>query len=342
MRWRQAILAAALALAAAAMLYADGASLTVAVATALLVYVGIRALIATYYRTKYWYHRDDTRHSRQCQRCGRRVSRRAGDTVIRCYHRINQHPHVAKPEQQCDWVEGWPVTRLFTRSVFARQFRRSITWKRLGVIVLACVLLFTPISISAGGALSSAGGAAATTNATATPTATATPDQNTAGENLNRSEIEHYLRRYINEERTNRGLRKLDRDSDLIEIARYHSRDMARLGYFAHESPGGGTMEDRYEKFGYQCRVSTGGDRYLSGAENIAYTVAFSRVDSPTEGTVLLTTEKEIARHLANNWMNSPPHKENILREPWENVGHGIYITQINGEVRVYATQNFC
>jgi uncharacterized protein YkwD len=40
--------------------------------------------------------------------------------------------------------------------------------------------------------------------------------------------------------------------------------------------------------------------------------------------------------------MNSTGHRENILKSHWENEGIGIYIIEIDGKTRVYATQNFC
>jgi uncharacterized protein YkwD len=40
--------------------------------------------------------------------------------------------------------------------------------------------------------------------------------------------------------------------------------------------------------------------------------------------------------------MNSTGHRENILRPFWESEGIGVAIEDVNGQTRVYATQNFC
>lgn len=155
---------------------------------------------------------------------------------------------------------------------------------------------------------------------------------------LNETLIALYIAEFTNDEREQRGLAKLTFDTKLAAIARYHSRDMARNDYYAHDSPDGETMSDRYQQFNYNCRVPTDGNRYYSGAENIAYTYHHRDVKESDGDTVYLSTEREIARSLVEQWMNSPPHRKNILMEEWDDIGVGI---AIDGD-QVYATQNFC
>jgi uncharacterized protein YkwD len=162
------------------------------------------------------------------------------------------------------------------------------------------------------------------------------------GNALDRGEIEREVHRYINKERSRRGLSTLSYDTGLQEIARYHSEDMATELYFAHESPEGETMSDRYDRFGYECRVEISGDRYATGAENIAYTYADSNVQTESGLENYGNNETAIARGLVNQWMNSSGHRENILRSYWQSEGIGVAIEDVNGETRVYATQNFC
>lgn len=159
---------------------------------------------------------------------------------------------------------------------------------------------------------------------------------------LNRTKVELLVHREINERRRADGLRPIRFDGELRQIARYHSKDMAENQYFAHTSPDSETMTDRYDKFGYNCRVDTSGNQYATGAENIAYTYAFKNVARENGETVYYSNEKEIAQGLVNQWMNSTGHRKNILKPYWENEGIGIYIVEIDGETRVYATQNFC
>lgn len=159
---------------------------------------------------------------------------------------------------------------------------------------------------------------------------------------LNRSTIEKEVHQEINERREARGLRPLEYDEQLQIIARSHSRDMAERKYFSHDSPEGKDFEYRYNEHGYSCRVPTGSGTYAEGAENIAYTYANERIQLDSGGTAYYSNETEIAEGLVNQWMNSTGHRENILRPYWQNQGIGIYIIEVDGKTRVYATQNFC
>ncbi|QGX95938.1 CAP domain-containing protein [Haloplanus rallus] len=347
MRWRQALLAAALSTGGAVALYTlRDAGLTLAVAVALLVYVGVRVLIGTYYRSRYWYRRSG-RNTRECRRCGRQISRRAGDLVTKCYHRINQHPHGPKPEQECGWKPGWPGTRLVTRSVVARQVIRSITWQRLGVIGLAGALLLTPISISAGGALAGSSGTSAasadgasTPVATEPPTATATTestptrtpavgDEYPGTPDLESSEAETLSR--INRIRQQRELPPLEQTDDLSEMAQYHVNDQARTGYYSHTAPDGESVGDRFDRFAPQC--SGGAENSHKGEISHSYRIYGS------QEVVSTLTVSGMSQYLVQGWMNSDGHRENMLDPQWSKAGIGIAVTP---DGTFYATINFC
>ncbi|MFC7194418.1 CAP domain-containing protein [Halosimplex aquaticum] len=126
----------------------------------------------------------------------------------------------------------------------------------------------------------------------------------------------------VNEIRTERGLSRLRMAPKLRAAARYHSRDMAEAGYFAHTSPDGETRADRYDRFGYQCRIDTGvGDEFVTGAENIAYTWANVTVESD-EGSISYNgNETAIGRGIVAQWMDSEGHRENVLRSYWAHEG---------------------
>jgi uncharacterized protein YkwD len=84
------------------------------------------------------------------------------------------------------------------------------------------------------------------------------------------------------------------RNAILDRAALRHARDMARRGYFAHESPEGSTVRDR---------VNAGGGRaFAACGENIAKGQADAR-----------------AVHVA--WMASRGHRDNILTSDWTDVG---------------------
>jgi uncharacterized protein YkwD len=161
-----------------------------------------------------------------------------------------------------------------------------------------------------------------------------TPAQSESENRLDRSRVERLIHSYINEERSKRGLSQLNFDTDLREVARYHSRDMGVNNYYSHVSPDGNDFSDRYNRFGYSCRVTTTGNEYLTGAENIAYT--------QREGYSYGGDEALVADIFVEMWMDSEGHRENILNEYWENHAVGIYIVEEADGKTIYATQNFC
>jgi len=144
--------------------------------------------------------------------------------------------------------------------------------------------------------------------------------------------VERLVHQNVNSERQSQELDTLSFDSDLQEIARYHSEDMAKGDYFAHTAPDGETMGTRYNEFNYQCGVSIGSNRDATGAENI-FSMSFSGPHY---------SEETIATEAVNGWMNSPGHRENILKEYWKNEGIGVYVEEEDGKTKVYITQNFC
>jgi|GEM_PF-2374929 len=151
-------------------------------------------------------------------------------------------------------------------------------------------------------------------------------------EPLDRSQIERDIHYYVNQEREDRGLEPLAYDTDLRDIARYHSQDMVDQDYFAHDSPDGETVEDRYERFGIAC----------SGGENIAYTYADQDLQTDSGTVDHDNNETRIARGIVRQWMNSKGHRENILRPRYQREGIGIIINEDEKGTQVMATQNFC
>lgn len=120
---------------------------------------------------------------------------------------------------------------------------------------------------------------------------------------------EEAMLRLINRERTSRGLKPLVMNQTAREVARLHSRDMFARGYFAHINPDG---DDPFD------RMDAGGVSYLTAGENLAY--------APT---------LELAH---NGLMNSPGHRENILRPEFGAVGIGVID---GGRYGLMFTQNF-
>jgi uncharacterized protein YkwD len=99
----------------------------------------------------------------------------------------------------------------------------------------------------------------------------------------------------INNERTSRGLKPLEADPELTEVARRHSADMFARGYFSHYTPEG---EDPFD------RMKDAGVKFRTAGENLA-----------------LAPTLQIAH---TGLMNSPGHRANILRPQFGRVGIGI------------------
>jgi len=100
----------------------------------------------------------------------------------------------------------------------------------------------------------------------------------------------------VNENRRHGGCRDLTLDRRLIGAASEHAADMARHDYFAHESRDGDDAGDRVRDSGYRWR------RY---GENIA-----RGSGSPHD--------------VVDDWMNSPPHRANIMDCRLHEVGLGL------------------
>jgi uncharacterized protein YkwD len=113
-----------------------------------------------------------------------------------------------------------------------------------------------------------------------------------------------------NLERRERGLSKLHWNAALASVAAKHARDMVSRQYFAHVSPGGRDHMDRIAASGYQPAVGC-----WTAGENLFYS---SGPSTP--------------RQLLDAWMNSPAHRQNILRRGWESFGLGVVATSPQGD----------
>lgn len=117
----------------------------------------------------------------------------------------------------------------------------------------------------------------------------------------------------MNQIRRSHGLRPLRYNGRLAAAADYHSRDMGRKGYFEHDSANGTAFWRRIERF-YASR----GFRSWTVGENLLW-------GTDTYGAAFAVRE----------WMNSPPHRENILSRDWREVGIGaVTVASAPGEYR--------
>lgn len=155
------------------------------------------------------------------------------------------------------------------------------------------------------------------------------------GSDLNRRALELAVHEEINEVRAERNLGQLNYDNELQNVSRYHSDRMAEYDYFAHESPSGETMQDRYERFGYSCRVlDSSSGKYVTGGENIWKVTYNSGVIEDSEST--------LAEMAVSDWMDSQGHRENVVAEYWQNEAIGVAVRDKPASKTVLITQNFC
>lgn len=139
---------------------------------------------------------------------------------------------------------------------------------------------------------------------------------------LNKSELRAELHAEVNERRQANGLANLTHSNQLDRVAQSHANDMANNSFYSHVSPTKGGLESRYANFGIRCR----------GGENIY------RQTSPSDAN----SESDFAEEVVDAWMNSPGHRENILRRGFTSEGFGIAIGEYDGESNVFVVQDFC
>lgn len=125
------------------------------------------------------------------------------------------------------------------------------------------------------------------------------------------AEMEAAIRQQINEIRTENNLNPLEHNERLAQVARQYSQRMAQENFFSHTGPNGDTPAQR---------VRDGGIIYLMVGENLFRS---TNISNPVPAAV-------------QGWMDSPGHRENILRSIFAETGVGIwregnqyYITQM-------------
>lgn len=119
--------------------------------------------------------------------------------------------------------------------------------------------------------------------------------------------------RLVNKDRKKHGFKSLFMQDDLSDVARAHSKDMAKLDYFDHTNFAGQSHSDRY----LDAKISD----VVSG-ENLAKIGGFSHP----------VIRAEIGL------MNSPGHRANILNKSYNCVGIGVHKSDRGV---YYYTQNF-
>ena len=114
--------------------------------------------------------------------------------------------------------------------------------------------------------------------------------------------LEAAVARKVNQVRRARGLRALKMTAPLQRAANDHAVNMARHGYFSHDWSNG----TNFARWIRRYWPGRGEYRSWSVGENLYWR-------GPT-----IT-----AAHVVNAWLNSPPHRRNLLGRSWRNIGVG-------------------
>ncbi|GAP97898.1 CAP domain-containing protein [Leptolyngbya sp. NIES-2104] len=125
------------------------------------------------------------------------------------------------------------------------------------------------------------------------------------------AKIETTIYQQINQVRQQDGLKGLKKNDRLAEVARRYSQQMAEKEFFSHTGADGTNVADRVE----------------------AGQISFQIVG---ENLYMGTNIRQPADNAVEGWMNSPGHRENLLRPVYAETGIGVwkkgntyYITQL-------------
>jgi uncharacterized protein YkwD len=114
----------------------------------------------------------------------------------------------------------------------------------------------------------------------------------------------------MNAVRAQHGLGRLRLSARLNAAAAAHSVQMGRRGYFSHNSADGSAFWKRVQRF-----YRSGGYRFWAVGENLLWS-------SPGVD----------AGRAIQMWMNSPPHRENLLSARWREVGlSAVHVSNARG-----------
>jgi len=116
-----------------------------------------------------------------------------------------------------------------------------------------------------------------------------------------------------NEERAKISLPPLQENKELNDAAAKKATHMFKNDYWSHFAPDGTSPWDFIKQSGYQ---------YEYAGENLAKNFLFSK-------------------NVVDAWMNSPTHKENIVRKEYSEVGYAVVNGMLNGEDTTLVVQMF-
>ena len=156
--------------------------------------------------------------------------------------------------------------------------------------------------------------------------------------------LEREVHVIVNKVRREHGLSPLRWNERLAGLARTHSQDMAKHRFFSHVNHRGEDVNRRAADAGISCRKQRGNYILEGLGENLFETsryATYQRVFGEGGERLLLEwkTQQRIARDAVNGWLQSPPHRANLLSPDYETQGIGVAHSE---EEELIVTQNLC
>ena len=144
--------------------------------------------------------------------------------------------------------------------------------------------------------------------------------------------------------RKQEGLSELKWNEAISSIAQSHSEDMAQNGYFSHTNPQGEGASERATRFGFSG-IHTNKKYVVVGiGENLfathryeEYLIAHDSLNGSPQYFVKWKSLESISNEAVKAWLQSPPHRKNLLSTAYTIQGIGVSIGS-NGTI--FVTQN--
>jgi len=269
--------------------------------------------------------RESAKYHGDCPYCGTYLNRTGQTGPIRTCDDCGWEPGLPVLRTVTHWPD-WGRYKRLSKQLFSTAFRVSVV--ALFIIAAAWLVTVGPLS-----SLDTSN----ITSADVNTSAVSGSGQIDNGDGFDRLAAEKAIHDEVNQRRQEHGVRKVGWDQSLQFIARDHSEDMIKRGFFSHENPDGDGLADRYDEAGYNCRVDAGVG-HSAGGENIAQ--SWWETNIKQNGTISnYGTVDELAKGIVDQWMNSQGHRENLLNEYWQQEGIGVALRE---DGAVFVTQDFC
>lgn len=175
-----------------------------------------------------------------------------------------------------------------------------------------------------------------------TPTPTATPAVPASA--FDAKEVEDHVLALVNDYRTEEGYGELRNDPELVEMARFHSDNMAAQGYeYPTHTAGGHSTEDRYRMYDRydSCGITNNDNTAVHRGreiEAVGRSVAGRHYERDGERRVN-RDERELARAIVDDWLSDDDDRWTLSLDAADRVGVGVNVTD-DGDV--YATLDLC